>query len=47
MDVSKWVRSSYKAILPVVNDLWVSKLRKTHIPSVSSWILNDSVSALD
>ncbi len=31
----------------MVNDLWVSKLRKAHVPSVSSWILNDSTGIVD
>jgi hypothetical protein len=26
----------------MVNDLWVSNLRKTDVPYVSSWSLNDS-----
>jgi hypothetical protein len=31
----------------MVNDLWVSKLRKAHVPSVSCWILNDSTGIVD
>jgi len=46
-DVSKWLSSFYKAILHVVNDLWVSKLGKAHVHHVSSWILNDFTGAVD
>jgi hypothetical protein len=31
----------------MVNDLWVSKLRKADVPCVSSWILNDSTGVVD
>ncbi len=41
-EVSKWPSSFCKAIFPMVNDLWVSNLRKTDVPYVSSWSLNDS-----
>ncbi len=42
-EVSIWPSSFYKAIFPtIVNDLWVSNLRKADAPCVSSWILNDS-----
>jgi hypothetical protein len=30
-DVSMWLSSFYKAILPVINDLWVVKLWKAHV----------------
>jgi hypothetical protein len=42
-NVSKWLSSFHKALLPVVNDLWVSKLRKACVPSVSSWTLISEV----
>jgi len=35
--------SFQKALLPVVNDLWVSKLRKACVPYVSSWRLISEV----
>jgi hypothetical protein len=41
-DVSKWLCSFFKAMFPTVNDLWVSKLKKTDVPCDSNWILNDS-----
>jgi hypothetical protein len=41
-EVSKLLSSFYKAIFPMVNDLWASKLRKACVPSISSGILNDS-----
>ncbi len=41
-DVSKWMCSFFKVMFPTVNDLWVSKLKKTDVPYDSSWILNDS-----
>jgi hypothetical protein len=28
-------------MFPTINDLWVSKLKKTDVPSYSSWILDD------
>jgi hypothetical protein len=31
----------------VVNDLWVSKLKKADVPHVSSWILNDSTGVVE
>jgi hypothetical protein len=31
----------------MVNDLWVSKHRKVHVPFGSHWILNDSTGVLD
>ncbi len=31
----------------MVNDLWVSKLRKADVPCVQSWILNDSTGVVD
>ncbi len=40
-DVSKWMCSFFKAMFPMVNDLWVSKLKKADVPCDSSWILND------
>jgi hypothetical protein len=46
-EVSKWTSSFYKAVYPKVNDLWVSKRRKANVPSVSSWILNDSTRVVD
>ncbi len=46
-EVSKWLSSFYKAIFPMVNDLWVSKHRKVHVPFGSHWILNDSTGVLD
>jgi hypothetical protein len=42
-NVSKWLSSFQKALLPVVNDLWVSKLRKACVPYVSSWTLISEV----
>jgi len=41
-DVFKWLCSFFKAKFPMVNGLWVSKLKKTNIPCDSSWILSDS-----
>jgi hypothetical protein len=35
-DVSKWLCSFFKAMFPTVNDLWVSKLKKTNVPCDSS-----------
>ncbi len=35
-DVSKWLCSFFKAMFPIVNDLWVSKLKKTDVPCDSS-----------
>jgi hypothetical protein len=29
-------------MFPMVNDLWVSKLKKADVPCDSSWIFNDS-----
>jgi hypothetical protein len=46
-DVSKWLCSFFKAMFPVVNDLWVSKLKKADVPCVSSWILNDSTGVVE
>jgi hypothetical protein len=40
-EVSKWLSSFFKAMFPVVNDIWASKLKKADVPCVSSWILND------
>jgi hypothetical protein len=31
----------------MVNDLWVSKQRKVHVPVGIHWILNDSTGVLD
>jgi hypothetical protein len=31
----------------MVNDLWVSKLRKADVPCVHGWILNDSTGVVD
>jgi hypothetical protein len=36
MDVSRCLSSFYKAVLPVVSDLWVPKFRKSYVPSGSS-----------
>jgi hypothetical protein len=36
IDVSRCLSSFYKAILPVVSDLWVPKLRKSYVLSGSS-----------
>ncbi len=46
-DVSKWPCSFFKAMFPTVNDLWVSKLKKTDVPCDSSWILNDSTGVVE
>ncbi len=43
----KWLSSFYKAIFPMVNDIWVSKLRKADVPCVHGWILNDSTGVVD
>jgi hypothetical protein len=32
---------------PMVNDLWVSKLKKADVPCDSSWILNDSTGVVE
>jgi hypothetical protein len=45
-EVSKWMSSFYKAIFLMVNDLWVSKLRKADVPCVS-WILNNFTGVVD
>jgi hypothetical protein len=45
--LSRWLSSFYKVILPVVSDLWVARVKKVHVPSVNSWILNDSTGAKD
>jgi hypothetical protein len=34
-------------LFPVVNDLWVSKLKKAEVPCVSSWILTDSTGVVE
>ncbi len=47
IEVSKWLSSFFKAMFPVVNDLWVSKLKKAEVPCVSSWILNDSTGVVE
>ncbi len=39
--VSKWLCFFSKAMFHVVNDLWVSKLKKADDLDVSSWIFND------
>ncbi len=31
IEVSKWLSSFFKAMFPVVNDLWVSKLKKAEV----------------
>jgi hypothetical protein len=31
-------------MFPIVNDLWVSKLKKADVPCDSSWILNEASS---
>jgi hypothetical protein len=41
-EVSKWLSSLYKAILPVVNDLLVSKLQEADVASQTSWSFKDS-----
>ncbi len=46
-DVSKWLCSFFKAMFPMVNDLWVSKLKKADVPCDSSWILNDSIGVVE
>jgi len=46
-DVSKWLCSFFKAMFPMVNDLWVSKLKKADVPCDSSWILNDSIGMVE
>jgi hypothetical protein len=38
-DISKWLCSFFKAMFPMVNDLWVSKLKMSDVPCDSSWIL--------
>ncbi len=45
-EASKWLSSFYKAIFLMVNDLWVSKLRKADVPCVS-WILNNFTGVVD
>jgi hypothetical protein len=45
--VSKWLCSFFKAMFPMVNDLWVSKLKKADVPCDSSWILNDSTGVVE
>jgi hypothetical protein len=39
--VSKWLCCFFKVMFPIVNDLWVSKPKKTNVPCDSSWILSD------
>jgi len=46
-DVSKWLCSFFKAMFPTINDLWVSKLKKTDVSFDSSWILNDSTGVVE
>jgi hypothetical protein len=46
-EVSKWGSSFFKAMFPVVNDLWVSKLKKADVPCVSSWIITDSTGLVE
>jgi hypothetical protein len=46
-DVSKWLCSFFKAMFSMVNDLWVSKLKKADVPCDSSWILNDSTGVVE
>jgi hypothetical protein len=41
-EVSRGLSSFFKAMFPVVNDLFLSKLKKAEVPCVSSWILTDS-----
>ncbi len=41
-EVSKWLSSLYKAILPVVNDLLVAKLQEADVASQTSWSFKDS-----
>jgi hypothetical protein len=47
IEVSKWLSSFFKAMFPVVNDLWVSILKKAEVPCVSSWILNASTGVVE
>jgi hypothetical protein len=47
IDVSKWLCSFFKVTFPMVNDLWVSKLKKTDVPCDSSWILNNSIGVVE
>jgi hypothetical protein len=46
-EVSKWLSSFFNAMFLVVNDLWVSKLKKANVPCVNSWILNDSTRVVE
>jgi predicted transcriptional regulator len=34
-------------MFPVVNDVWVSKLKKADVPCIRSWILNDSTGVVE
>jgi len=46
-NVSKWLCFFFKAMFPMVNDLWVSKLKKRNVPYDNSWILNDSTGVVE
>jgi len=46
-EVSRGLSSFFKAMFPMVNDLWVSKLKKAEVPCVSSWILTDSTGVVE
>ncbi len=45
--VSKWLCSFFKVMLPMVNDLWMSKPKKIDVPCDSSWIHNDSTRVVE
>ncbi len=34
-------------MFPVVNDVWVSRLKNADVPCVSSWILNNSTGVVE
>jgi hypothetical protein len=34
-------------MFPMVNDFWVSKLKKADVPCDNSWILNDSTGVVE
>jgi hypothetical protein len=46
-EVSKWLSSLYKAILPVVNDLLVAKLQEADVASQTSCSFKDSSGVID
>jgi len=46
-EVSRGLSSFFKAMFPVVNDLFLSKLKKAEVPCVSSWILTDSTGVVE